>query len=59
MEAGVKYQTLVDSSKVLKSKTTTVYYHARDDDEARAYMKKKWKDCPIITLNLNKQLDNA
>lgn len=50
----MKYRTLVDTSKVLKqSKTATVYYHAKSDAEAIAYMKKKWKDCPVITLNLN------
>lgn len=49
----MKYKTIVDSSKVLKCKTLTVHFHARDDEEARAYLKKKWSDCPIITLNAN------
>lgn len=51
----MKYETVVDSSNVLKCKTVTVHYHARDDDEARAYLRKKWQDCPIITLNKNNQ----
>ena len=51
----MKYATVVDSSNVLKCKTVTVYFHARDDDEARAYLKKKWAGMPIITLNKNNE----